>query len=184
MAILPRVGRRSLRLRAVIIGIYALLTVGGVTMVVPFLIMVTTSISNDTDSDRREVLPSYFWDRDLRSAKYLAERYAFVSFHHFAAAHGPPTEWSSYRHLGFAPDLGRDLRTAELAARPIEQLQRISQDYAEFMETHDPLNTLPVFSRWSQPAVERHMRAKYRQQVSAEQSGSPSSARLDREIGE
>ncbi len=49
MAIISTIGRRSTRVRALIIAIYAVLMVGAVTMIYPFLIMLAGSTKSGVD---------------------------------------------------------------------------------------------------------------------------------------
>ena len=160
MPILPRVGRKTLSLRVIVLGIYALLILGGVTMVGPFCITLTGAVSNEVDYYRYDLAPAYFWREDLRYAKYLAEKYANVRFEHFAVAHAAPAHWSEFRDLGHEKQLGqRYLFT--LANKPTEQLARIAKDYETFMKDYDSANMLPLFSRWDELTIQRFLRGKY-----------------------
>ncbi|MHC4198739.1 MAG: carbohydrate ABC transporter permease [Planctomycetota bacterium] len=159
MPILPTVGRRSLRMRLVVVAIYVLLVLGGVTMVVPFLITLTGAVSNKADFERYDILPAYFGRRDLRFAKFLAEKYAGIRFEHFATAHGAPAGWSSFKDLGFEDDLGR--YWSDLDEKGEAELERIASDYDEFLATYDTGNMFALFGNWGLKDCRRFLREKY-----------------------
>lgn len=58
--------------RAVVVAIYLLLLVGGLAMVCPFLVMVTGSVSNAFDYERRSMAPRFLWSREDRFMRLLA----------------------------------------------------------------------------------------------------------------
>jgi multiple sugar transport system permease protein len=58
--------------------IYTLLSVGALTMLYPFLLMLRMTSADDIDRQSISVLPSYWWDRDLLSRKYLNSQYGLV----------------------------------------------------------------------------------------------------------
>jgi ABC-type glycerol-3-phosphate transport system permease component len=160
MAIIPTVGRRSWGPRAVIAAIYLLLSAGAITMVVPFAIVLAGSVSNEADYERYDAIPHWFWRRDLRFAKYLAEKYRGARFEHFAAAHRAPARWSTFHALGQDPALaGPLLRPSRL---PPAALARIAADYREFLAGYDPGNCLPAFPNWERQAAQRFLRDRYR----------------------
>lgn len=167
MAILPTVGRRVPAIRSVVVVIYALLVLGGLTMVVPFLITLTASVSNELDYQRYDVLPAYLWRDDLRFGKYLAEKYAVLRFEHFAAAHGAPNHWSTFKDLGFERRLGED-HFGDLAAKPAAQRERIAADYDAFMAQYDGTNVLPLFSNWGERTCQAFLRRTYEARVLAD----------------
>jgi len=75
MAIIPTVGRRNWSLRILIASLYVILSVGAVTMVYPFLLMVFSGMTSRVDVNSYSVIPRYFWDEDMLFAKYADEKY-------------------------------------------------------------------------------------------------------------
>ncbi|MEI6501647.1 MAG: carbohydrate ABC transporter permease, partial [Armatimonadota bacterium] len=93
MPIISDIDRKSVKGRAVTAGIYIFLVLGGITMVYPFLVMLTGSVSNGYDYDRRDPLPRYTWSRSDQ-------------FMHMLCAYFPPAHRASLRQLReFFPDL-------------------------------------------------------------------------------
>lgn len=70
MAIIPTVGRKSLSMRLVIAGIYLTLSVGSVTMIYPFLVMLSTAVKSSVDVNDYKVVPTYFYSDSALFAKY------------------------------------------------------------------------------------------------------------------
>lgn len=58
MAILSQVGRRSWKSRLMVTHIYTVLIIGAVTMVVPFLLMINTSVSDGVDDHDYALAPA------------------------------------------------------------------------------------------------------------------------------
>ncbi len=75
MPILPKTGRKSPAMRALIASLYAVLALGSITMVYPFLLMVATSITSGMDSGEFRVVPRYLYDDHILFAKYLETKY-------------------------------------------------------------------------------------------------------------
>lgn len=76
MALIPQCGRRSLKLRLVIFGLYIVLSIGTVSMVYPFLLMLGTSVTSGADSTRYRIIPRYIYDDEAVFPKYAEDRYA------------------------------------------------------------------------------------------------------------
>ena len=74
MPIIPRIGRKSLRLRSVIIFVYGVLIAGSITTVYPFLIMFATSFASQTDFEEYRLVPRYFYNDKALMTKYLEEK--------------------------------------------------------------------------------------------------------------
>jgi ABC-type glycerol-3-phosphate transport system permease component len=101
MPIIPRVGRKALRIRILMTVIYAVLALGAMTMVYPFLLMLATSITSSTDTNEFRVIPRYLVDDEPLFAKYIDDKYAgeielvnglfHTDFRKLAAA-APPAE--------------------------------------------------------------------------------------------
>ncbi len=69
------VGRRSFGVMALIASMYVLLTAGGISMVYPFLLMLSTATTTQSDMQEYEVIPRYYYDDNALYRKYLWLRY-------------------------------------------------------------------------------------------------------------
>lgn len=75
MPIIPRVGRKNFKIRLVIAALYTVLTLGAVTMIYPFLLMLATSITSSTDTNEFRVVPRYLTQDTPLFAKYVDDKY-------------------------------------------------------------------------------------------------------------
>ena len=75
MPIISKVGRRSASVRMLFAMAYFILIVGGATMLYPFLLMVSTSLTGPTDYKDFRLVPRYLYDTESRFVKFLSEKY-------------------------------------------------------------------------------------------------------------
>jgi hypothetical protein len=155
MPIISYTDRRTPKGRLVVLCIYLSLLLGGVTMIYPFLIMVTGSFSNAYDYERRAPLPRYFWSQNDRFMRTLCGYF-------------PPAHRGSIRQLrAYFPDLpeswqlwaaiGDDTKNSdEWASRQLArlkdpatrtQIETAAKDYAEFMKGWDLQETVLAFDQ-------------------------------------
>lgn len=75
MGLIRSVGKRTGETKFLVALIYTLLIAGGITMVYPFLIMISGSFKSDVDLRDYDVLPAYFHNTEILFKKYLESRY-------------------------------------------------------------------------------------------------------------
>ncbi|MCK4249082.1 MAG: carbohydrate ABC transporter permease, partial [Candidatus Omnitrophica bacterium] len=75
MPIIGNVGRRSKQVRILNICIHCILLIGAVTMIYPFLIMLSGSIKSDLDFKYFNIIPKYFSDETTLFQKHLSSKY-------------------------------------------------------------------------------------------------------------
>ena len=63
-------------MRLLIWGLYAVLTIGAVTMIYPFLVMLSTAVKSSVDVNQYGVIPRYFYDKRVLFAKYAETRFS------------------------------------------------------------------------------------------------------------
>ncbi len=76
MSIIPKVGRRNLKTRLVIATLYVALSLGAVTMVYPFLLMLASSVTSGADVNNYRIVPKYVYSDEALFPKYAEDRYA------------------------------------------------------------------------------------------------------------
>ncbi len=76
MPIIPRVGRKTARMRLLFALMHLVLALGALTMLYPFLLMLGTSITSSTDTNEFRVIPRYLSDNNALFAKYVDDKYA------------------------------------------------------------------------------------------------------------
>ena len=80
MPIVSTVGRKSPKVRSLIIFIYAVLILGAATTVFPFLVMAGTSVASHTDFQQYRIAPRYLYNGRALMAKYLQEKHRTAQF--------------------------------------------------------------------------------------------------------
>ena len=74
MPIIGKVGRKSLKLRSLNISIHLLLLIGALTMIYPFMVMVSSSFKSNVDAKKFSVVPQYFFDDEMLYRKFIESR--------------------------------------------------------------------------------------------------------------
>lgn len=67
---LAKIGRKSWPARLLLWGMYLLLTLGGLTMVAPFLMWISASMTSEVDSKEMRLVPDYWRRQDMLLRKY------------------------------------------------------------------------------------------------------------------
>lgn len=75
MPIISKVGRKTPKIRILNFLIHFVLILGAVTMIFPFLMMISSSFSSSVDSKQFSLYPIFWFDKDLQFRKYVAVRY-------------------------------------------------------------------------------------------------------------
>lgn len=75
MPIISRVGTRSRKVRAVYACIFAVLIVGAISMIYPFMLMLTGSVKSGADSLRLTPYPEYWFSDRVLFQKYAESKY-------------------------------------------------------------------------------------------------------------
>jgi multiple sugar transport system permease protein len=71
MPLIPKVGQNRGKNLAILVGFYTVLALGSVTMIVPFLMTLTTSVTNQYDVSQYNIIPRFLHDDDALFIKYL-----------------------------------------------------------------------------------------------------------------
>jgi len=75
MPLIPLVGRRTWRSRALIAALYVTLTLGAVTMVYPFLVMLSASVESQYEKSSYDLVPRYLHSPTALMGKYAEDKY-------------------------------------------------------------------------------------------------------------
>ena len=142
MPIISAADRKSWRGRLVVAGIYVLLIGGGFTMIVPFLITLTGSVSTHFDYERRSPLPRFLWSRPDRFLRTLcgyfppSHRGSLLQLRSFFPT--LPREWQIWAQIG------DDIPTSDAWAKkefarldnPTRRkaLETMARDYGDFLQ--------------------------------------------------
>ncbi|MBN2449235.1 MAG: ABC transporter permease subunit [Lentisphaeria bacterium] len=155
MPIISPTDARTWRGRAAIGLIYLLLGLGSFTMVVPFLITLTGSLSTDFDYERRSPLPRFLWSRSDRLLRTLctyfppSHRGSLQQLRSFFPS--LPADWQIWAQIGDERDAA-DAWAREQLARiddPVElaRLEAVTKDYGEFLVSWTVRETVLAYDR-------------------------------------
>jgi len=75
MPIIGKVGRRSWKVRILHMSIHIILLLGSVTMIYPFMMMISASFKSRVDSINFSIFPEYFYDEEVLYKKYIESRF-------------------------------------------------------------------------------------------------------------
>ncbi len=75
MPILSVVGRKARRMRGIITALYIILVLGSLTMVYPFLLMISNSFTSYVDRNDFRVIPLYWHNDEMLFRKYEEAKY-------------------------------------------------------------------------------------------------------------
>ncbi len=75
MALIPTVGRKSPSMRLLVAFLYVILSVGAVTMVYPFLMMLGLSVESQYDQVSFALVPRYLYSTPALFGKYAEDKY-------------------------------------------------------------------------------------------------------------
>ncbi|MBQ7721813.1 MAG: ABC transporter permease subunit [Kiritimatiellae bacterium] len=144
MPLIPTIGRKSFKNRLIMAVIYLVLSALGLTMIVPFMITLSGSVSGAYDYSRYQPIPRYFFSRGDRFVKNLSSYFdGYRAWQRQLRAYVPdiPRHWSNW------PMSGRDRAgCADLATSQMRPGNAVAAaDYAEFMHDY-PLEDTSVFA--------------------------------------
>ena len=74
MPIIGNVGRRSFKVRALNFSIHFVLLLGAITMIYPFMIMISSSFNSNVDSTEFAAYPRFFFNQEALFQKYTEAR--------------------------------------------------------------------------------------------------------------
>ena len=96
MPLLTRVGRKTPKARLLIAGLYIILTLGGLSMLYPFGLMLSTSICGKVDYLDYKLVPAYLKDDTVLFRRYLAEKSEKISL--IATEYAEP-QWYQFKDI-------------------------------------------------------------------------------------
>ena len=165
MPLLDQISRRHWKTRLVEYGIYLTLIIGGLTMVYPFLVMLTGASSASLDFQRRSMLPGFLFSREDRFLRvlglYFPPEIRLGVRHMQMAFPKMPEDWGTWLQIGMEPEArawaGKEFaRLDEPASRAA--IGTAARDYADFVRNWDLRETVAAFE---QRHTARFLRARY-----------------------
>ena len=75
MAIIGKVGKKKFSYKALNSSIHIVLLLGAVTMIYPFLIMLSASFKSNVDSKNMSIIPKYFYNNEMLYKKFVEAKF-------------------------------------------------------------------------------------------------------------
>lgn len=174
MPIISKGGRKSWKVRLIYTVIYSILIIGTITMVYPFLLMLSSSTTSPFDFDDLSVIPKYLKNDDALMKKYLYDKYGGRNFRQLASIYKREKEWTTWTALREEKNFMKNnfpLIAARFSTTPL-QCRQIINDWNEFKKTLKTSNITPFFSG-NYHKYRNFLKAKYQKKCkpkTAEQS--------------
>lgn len=134
MSLVGRVGRRRFRARLAMAALYALLVVGAVTTVYPFLLMVSTGFKGPTDQNDNRLVPGFWSDEAELRKKAVEDKYGGNASAIASARIGEdadPEKVAAYER--FLMDLPNEDWSAGYVVAPNQVTSRLKLRYREWV---------------------------------------------------
>jgi len=159
MGLIAKVGQRAWRVRLLFALMYGLLIGGGITMIYPFMMMLSNSVTSNADWREFRLIPKYFFDRREQFRKLMVEAEHDQEIP-YLFGHG---EW-------YGPE---DIQLAQLEPllrRSRRDVTRIADDWRVFMRTIPVRYWRPYFNWQGQvhytpfintPRYQQFLRVRY-----------------------
>lgn len=146
MAVILTVERKTAKARVFLALVYAALSLGGVTMVWPFLVMLASSLTGPYDYYRFSPVVRALWDRNDRFVRFVATCYPRFPAEVYPAA---PAHWGSWNIISRDRAGSRIFAEAQLKGledpTTAERWRRMAADYAAFNLDYDIRNSVCAF---------------------------------------
>ena len=146
MAVILAVERSTAKARIFLALVYAVLSLGGITMVWPFLVMLAASLTGPYDYYRFSPVVRALWDRNDRFLRYVATCYPRFPSDIYSEA---PAHWGSWIIVSRDCAGGRTFAEAQLKGLddpPTAARWRLmAADYAAFNLDYDIRNSVCAF---------------------------------------
>ncbi len=166
MPILNKIDRKSPRGRAILLGIYLVLSLGGMAMVYPFLITITGSFGTPLDYYRRDPVPRFLWNRPDRLMRTLTQYFPPTIRTPMDEMRGYfpdlPPSWRTWRQIGdeqeeacrWAEQQLQDLRDPE----KLRAFSAMASDLSDFLQKWPVEETVLAYN---QRDISTFMRSRY-----------------------
>jgi ABC-type glycerol-3-phosphate transport system permease component len=141
MPLLSHSSRHSWSQRIAVAAIYFILSFLGLTMIIPFMMTVSSSLSNNYDYEEFRPLPRYLYsptDRFVKAISGFFNGYGGWSRQLLVDFPNVPDSWSTWYAIGGDTEHGDDLARTYLEETPAQRqhTQVMAGDYADFAETY------------------------------------------------
>lgn len=134
MSLVSKVGRKRPRARIALATLYAILILGALTTLYPFMLMVSTGLKGPTDQNDNSIVPKFFSEKPELLAKYLADKYAGdEAMIKSTRIEGSEQDVPKYEE--FLMNLSLDQWTAGFKQAPNQVTSRLNEKYQSWLRS-------------------------------------------------
>ena len=134
MSLVSKVGRKRPRARIALAVLYTILTIGAVTTLYPFLLMVSIGLKGPTDQSDNAIVPKYLGDCKELLAKYLDDKYS-GELGIIASTRIGPNQTEAQKYDEFLMTLPLDMWTAGFKLAPVQVSSKLMIRYQAWLRT-------------------------------------------------
>ena len=133
MSLVGRVGRKRPRARLAMALLYLILSLGALTMLYPFALMLSTGLKGPTDQNDNRLIPGFTRDLAELQAKYLNDKYAGDVSQIASSRLGPPSNADVKRYDDFLKALPIDYWQSGFRIAPSQVTSRLAKRYRDWL---------------------------------------------------
>ncbi len=155
MPIISHGDKKSIHGKFAVFLIYTILTIGGFTMIYPFIVTITGSMGTHFDYTRREPYPRFIFSREDRFMRTLCGyfppnmRNSIPQLRSYFPS--LPTEWRNWKQIGNSTDLSDRFAIKELAcldsSENVKHFENMARDYKEFIDSWNLEETVLAYDQ-------------------------------------
>jgi hypothetical protein len=168
MPVILTVERKGAKARMFLALVYAILIMGGITMIWPFLVMVSASFTGPYDYHRYSPVVRAFWDRPDRFMRHISSCFERFPVELYPDA---PGQWGSWivvsRDEAGCDKFAKQQLSSVDDPETFKLWQQASADYALFNLDYDPYNSVCNYdSRHIASFVRNHFEERLKEKES------------------
>jgi multiple sugar transport system permease protein len=134
MSLVSKVGRKRPRARFALGVLYTVLTIGAITTLYPFLLMVSIGLKGPTDQSDNVLVPKYLGDNKELLAKYLDDKYS-GELGIIASTRIGPDQTEAQKYDDFLMTLPLEMWTAGFKLAPVQVSSKLMVRYQAWLRT-------------------------------------------------
>jgi len=161
MPIISTIERKTFKGRIGLLLIYIILSLGAISTVYPFLLMLRRTTTDDIDKDSLLPIPEFWWNNDQLARKYLLYQYHINQkflpwiYNAFEEKNSDGSQFFKWEYLGQANAnaINKKFHTyfweenySKLEKIQKDKLYNRIKDYNEFIQTANPWFIQPLFT--------------------------------------
>ncbi len=137
MPIIAKGGRKNIKIRGILLAMYLILIVGSITMLYPFMLMISSSLTSSFDFDDLVLVPKYLYDNEALMKKYVCDKYGQGQSKDLILSYNMEGKWNNWNDIREDSNfMGKvAANTGNWTPQNRGYLKNINNDWLEFRKT-------------------------------------------------